>query len=584
MKVIKTSLAVTGGGASGVCAAVQAARLGVQVVIAEPSPWLGGMLTAAGVSAVDGNYHLQGGLWGEFRRALEKHYGGDDALKTGWVSNTLFDPRVGEKILSSWVDEAGVRVLRNHRPVEVEIRDRRIGAVILENSYGEQTELRADVFIEATETGELIRLAKLPHFFGLEGREETGESLGPVHPVSSAQDITCVLTVKKGPCSEPEPHGYDPEEFRELLGNLTPQKVLEYGLLPGGSYMLNWPRGGNDYFLSSEAYYDPAKRPALFEEAKNVSRRLLHHLNTAFDLPPLAIDRDIYPTEDGFPPIPYYREALRIRGRERIRMEDLEDPFGDPDRPLYKQAVAVGDYPLDHHRLKNPDPMDLPFPSIPSFSIPFGSLISRDCENLLAAEKSISVTSLANGSTRLQPVVMGIGQAAGAAAYLALGNNQNPGEISLKKLQRLLLKQGAYILPYRDLLPGTILFEAAQIAGTTGLMRGEGVPKDWANETWFHPDKPIDGTTWKQAFGEELQEKVTLSLLIDRLCRIYNREEYLHKAPCTAEEGIKKIKSMVDPSIPGMDEAIKSLGEEICLQPPRRGAMALLIRILEDAE
>lgn len=57
---------VVGGGASGVAAGIQSARLGVNTLIIEETPWLGGMLTSAGVSAVDGNYRLPAGIWGNF--------------------------------------------------------------------------------------------------------------------------------------------------------------------------------------------------------------------------------------------------------------------------------------------------------------------------------------------------------------------------------------------------------------------------------------------------------------------------------------------------------------------------------------
>ncbi len=89
---------VVGGGTGGVCAALQAARLGAKVVMVEETPWLGGMLTAAGVSAVDGNHQLPSGLWGEFRQHLYDWYGGPRQVATGWVSNTLFEPRVGAEI------------------------------------------------------------------------------------------------------------------------------------------------------------------------------------------------------------------------------------------------------------------------------------------------------------------------------------------------------------------------------------------------------------------------------------------------------------------------------------------------------
>ena len=55
-------LLVVGGGASGVTAGVQAARMGTNTLIIEEQPWLGGMLTSAGVTATDGNYNMQGGL------------------------------------------------------------------------------------------------------------------------------------------------------------------------------------------------------------------------------------------------------------------------------------------------------------------------------------------------------------------------------------------------------------------------------------------------------------------------------------------------------------------------------------------
>ena len=84
----KVDVLVIGGGASGTTAGIQSARLGANTLIVEEFDWLGGMLTSAGVSAIDGNNKLPGGLWGEFRDSLASRYGGVDKLNTGWVSNT----------------------------------------------------------------------------------------------------------------------------------------------------------------------------------------------------------------------------------------------------------------------------------------------------------------------------------------------------------------------------------------------------------------------------------------------------------------------------------------------------------------
>lgn len=55
----KVDVLIIGGGASGVTSGIQSARMGANTLILEESTWLGGMLTSAGVSAVDGNYNPQ---------------------------------------------------------------------------------------------------------------------------------------------------------------------------------------------------------------------------------------------------------------------------------------------------------------------------------------------------------------------------------------------------------------------------------------------------------------------------------------------------------------------------------------------
>ena len=66
---------VVGGGAGGTSAAIQSARNGSRTLLIEETDWLGGMLTSAGVSAIDGNYKLPSGFWGEFKDSLVSYYG-----------------------------------------------------------------------------------------------------------------------------------------------------------------------------------------------------------------------------------------------------------------------------------------------------------------------------------------------------------------------------------------------------------------------------------------------------------------------------------------------------------------------------
>jgi len=107
---------VVGGGAGGTSAAIQSARNGTKTLLIEKTNWLGGMLTSAGVSAVDGNYNLPSGFWGEFKDSLVSHYGDLEILKTGWVSNVLFEPKVGNEILKSIAkNEKNLKILFSSR-------------------------------------------------------------------------------------------------------------------------------------------------------------------------------------------------------------------------------------------------------------------------------------------------------------------------------------------------------------------------------------------------------------------------------------------------------------------------------------
>ena len=115
---------IVGGGASGVTAGIQSARMGTKTLIVEETDWLGGMLTSAGVSAVDGNYDLPAGLFGEFRGHLADYYGGLDSLKTGWVSGVLFEPSVGNKIVHEMVGvEKKLKVWHTATLVKLERKD-----------------------------------------------------------------------------------------------------------------------------------------------------------------------------------------------------------------------------------------------------------------------------------------------------------------------------------------------------------------------------------------------------------------------------------------------------------------------------
>ena len=477
-------------------AGIQAAREGVKVAIVEEGPWLGGMLTAAGVSAIDGNHRLPSGLWGEFRQRLYDHYGGPQAVETGWVSNCLFEPSVGDSILKEMARLDNLEIFFETRWQSVE-RAEGGWKVGIENKNGRQ-EVDATILIDATELGDVMAALKAPYDVGM--NDGATEPEAPAADNDIVQDLTYVLTLKDfGEGQDktiPRPEGYDPEVFRcacipglaEGEEGMSCEKMLLYGRLPNDKYMINWPNCGNDIYLNI-VEKTPQEREEALREAKLHSLRFLYYIQTEAGFKNLGLAEGEYPTPDGLPMIPYHREARRLKGIVRLTSPYMSAPF-EQEYPLYRTGIAVGDYPIDHHHKKNPEAPAIDFINIkiPSYNIPMGAMIPPQIEGLIVAEKSISVSNIVNGATRLQPVVLGIGQAAGALAAWCIQEDKPPAEVSVRAVQQALLDAGAYLMPYIDVAPDHPYFAAIQRIGATGILRGFGVSYQWANQTWFYPD------------------------------------------------------------------------------------------------
>lgn len=477
-------VAIVGGGAGGTTAGIQAARSGASTLIVERTPWLGGMLTSAGVSAIDGNYRLRGGLFGEFCDSLAGRYGGYDALKTGWVSNVLFEPKVGAEIfmnMSAPLESLTLAMETNCVSVK---RSRKGWRLVLDGPDGRRI-VNSKVLVDGTELGDIARLCGVPC------------NSTQVDTIAAVQDLTYVVTVQDfGPDSDrtiPCPDGYDPGLYSDCLsrGHSVGQ-MLSYGALPGGKMMLNWPISGNDCYVKDITRMLPSERVAAIDSAKRIALGYLYYIQTELGQKNIGIAEGEYPTDDGLPMIPYYRDSRRIEGEVTFTLADIDRPYSNE---LYRTAIAVGDYPVDHHHYRNPDWRNLPqleFHPVSSFSVPLGVMVPKDVEGLLVIEKAVSVTCVANGATRLQPVVMEIGQAAGIAAALAVKNSDvSLKDVSVRDVQSGILASGGYLMPYLDIPVTDPRFAAVQRIGVTGIMRGEGRSVGWSNETWFRIDDSV---------------------------------------------------------------------------------------------
>ena len=529
---------IVGGGASGISAGVQSARMGVSTVIVEQTPWVGGMLTSAGVSCVDGNYNLRGGIFGEFADSLAARYGGWEELKTGWVSHINFEPHVGQQVLTNIAHSCGslLQVVRSTRVTAVSGKE---GAwkVCVENEDGRKLTYRAKVLIDATELGDIAKECGAQYRIGMEAASLTGESIAPEQSNDVIQDLTYVAVLKDyGPDADMTvdmPEGYDPAPFVNSAQNplntesVTGQTIwpaadmITYGALPNGKYMINWPICGNDYYVNAIEMSETERKTA-FDKAKHFTMCFLYFIQTELGMKNLGLADDEFPTEDRLPFFPYHRESRRITGEAFFTVDAAADPYGY-EKPYYRTGIAVGDYAVDHHHYRHPQWQTLPdlhFYPIPSYNVPLGVVLPKNVDGLIVAEKSVSVSNLVNGTTRLQPVVMQLGQAAGALAALAVIEGKDVKQVGVRQVQEELLASDCYIMPYLDLPLTDRYFDAVQRIGATGILRGEGRNVGWANQTWMRLSDPLEADEVYTAgyFDKENvfgQGTVTVAALLD---------------------------------------------------------------------
>ena len=542
-------VAIVGAGAGGCAAALQAARSGASVLLLEEGPWVGGMLTSAGVSAIDGNYRLRGGIFGEFCDSLAARYGGYEALRTGWVSNILFEPQVGEAVLGNML--AGEKNICLYRNISLDSLTRK-DAVWHLRCGGRR--FRAAMLVDCTELGDVAARLGIPYDLGMDSSRDMGEDVAPEEANDIIQDLTYVITARfyDRDMTISRPEGYDASLYEGCNPGGT-DAMLSYGLLPGGDVMLNWPINGNDAYMNLvEAGKE--ERDSLLEEAKRISLGYLYYIQTELGHPELGIAEGVYPSADGLPLIPYHRESRRIHGRTRFTVNDVFDPYRNN---LYRTSVAVGDYPVDHHHRRYPCPDSLPdlhFYPVPSFSVPAGVLVpgenplqgDEDYSPLLVAEKSVSVSNIVNGATRLQPVVMGLGQAAGAMAALSGAAGR---EATVRELQDELLESSCYLMPYQERTPDDEGFASVQRVGLTGILRGRGESIGWQNRTLFRPDDPLllRDLYLEEYYGREYVDSDRVVTLFE-LCRLLGVEspEALDR-PLTRIDAAILIDTLADP-------------------------------------
>jgi len=536
----QTSVLVIGGTTGGTSAGIQSARMNVPTIIVEETPWLGGMITAAGVSATDGNHELYSGIWEEFRTKLRAHYGGAAALATGWVSYTQFEPHIGDQIFKTMAGaEKQLSVIYGYHVTEILKKGKQVAGAIFENENRDRLKILAKVVIDATDLGDGLAMAGAAYDLGMEARTVTGEKCAPEKANDIIQDLTWAAILKdygKGADKTiAKPRNYNPDLYKgactseddAMLNDC--QKMLNYGRLPNNKFMINWPIKGNDIYLNV-VEMDWSQRKEALQPARDKTLGFIYYIQTELGFKHIGPADDEFPTADQLALVPYHREGRRLRGITRLTITDIMNRYDG--QSLYRAGISVGDYPVDHHHGCNPKAPEIHFPAVPSFNIPLGALIPEKIDGLIVADKAISVSNIINGATRLQPCVLLTGQAAGVIAALSVKNKQQARDINIHAVQQALLDANAYLMPLIDVNPTDKAFQAIQRVTVSGILKVKGESFQWANRSWFYPDSTVTVKVFSEGLktfdtNEEVESDnsvLTLGKAADMLSKFLKRD------------------------------------------------------------
>jgi len=500
---------VVGAGPGGIAAAVQATRMGARVALFEPTDWVGGQMTAAGVGNMDeGNVAVRtSGLYKEFADQVTAYYKSKGkSVNTCYydIGSLCIDPQVGRTILGQMLAAQGSNLhLFTSTPVTSVLKHGTAvtGVVAAGKSY------HASVVIDADEYGDVLAEAGAAYRLG----NSTSDN---INPKTCVQDITYTAVMKAYPKGVPSelqfkkpPPGYNQTIASHFKAFLTsngyesklvkptdhfmvhkqPDSFKSYAAYRGlpdlsnpKDYTVLQQNGqditrtslnlGNDYpmsgTLSVRYISDPAYRQQVACRAKLLTLQLAYYIqhdlhesdwslanDEGYDTPynqqgHCSILEGYSAFEDQMPVEPYVREGRRLIGQETLTGDQLVYSWKNKqDIPTYPDSVAVGYYPMDLHQCYAPNTLESAFDTADdrratfnggAFEVPIGVLIPQTVDGLLAAEKNISASRLANGAIREQPIAMDIGQAAGALAALAAKNHTQPRYIAPGDVQAAL--------------------------------------------------------------------------------------------------------------------------------------------------
>ena len=498
--IIHTDVCILSGSEAGFTAAIQAARMGKDVVLIEPTGHPGGMMVEGIVKDIRfGSSVVIGGIARELYTAIEAHYGRKPAFdEFGWYSP--YEPSVAEAIIEQFLArEENIRIIRKTRIKEKEgVRKEgtTIQSIVLENGL----EISAQIFIDASIEGYLLHFAGVSTETIREGNQKYGETKNGIQVDNTYRQFE----VQVDPYVEPG----NPESG--LIPTIQEEELGEYGApdkhIQGFCFRLVLTRDEDNRMpITKPDNYDPATYE-IYRRYLKAGGKLFHPAaNRANGKTDLGSWHDLsanlygenwmypagdYASQDSV--VQYHKDftqgliwflqndtAVDAQTRQNwegwgLCKDEFTDNGGWPHRLYIRSARRmVSDYVITEHRTQRDNPERVEDPVAIAwwppdthharrivkdgyaynegfvfggndwrpFGISWRALISKasECTNLITPTCPSS-SYVAYGAIRILPTFMILGQSAGCAAAMAVNQQKAVQEIDYAELRQTLIE------------------------------------------------------------------------------------------------------------------------------------------------
>lgn len=424
-RLVQADLVVVGAGVPGICAAIQAAREGLTVVLINDRGCVGGNSSQEICIPINGANDVnpfninsrEGGIVDEIRQECKYRSVAEDRYV---VDGVLTDFLLREK---------GISLYLNTCVDTAKTDDSRIISVSgTQNTTETRFTFKAEWFIDDTGNGTLGAICNAEYMLGREASETFHEKIAP--KISDHLSLPSTLSFWAYDTGKPRPYiapdyALDIERTGALERRIIPQDKF---------YQFCW-------------YYE---LDGDIDQIKEREKIIYNHKALIYGIWNYIKNSGKYPQSENYAlsyvsVIPGTREYRRLKGDFILSEGDIST------QREYEDAVGHGGWPIDLHAARGFFDSDVPNRHIHLrgvYQIPYRCGYSKNIKNLFMCGRCMSLSHVALGSARVSGTLSTLGQAVGMAAAICKKYEETPRDVyerHMPELQQRLLREDQMI-------------------------------------------------------------------------------------------------------------------------------------------